>query len=44
MHVERDLEKKIKAYLSAPEIISVVGVIQESMVRWRYLFSGLNLE
>src|SRR4030042_4055575 len=25
MYVERDLEKKIKGYLSAPEIISVVG-------------------
>jgi predicted AAA+ superfamily ATPase len=28
MYVERDLEKKIKGYLSAPEIISVVGARQ----------------
>jgi len=28
MYIERDLEKKIKGYLSAPEIISVVGARQ----------------
>lgn len=42
MYVERDLERKIKEYLSAPEIISVVGARQAGKTTLlRHLQSGI---